>query len=289
VAFLPDGSGLVSGGEDATVLRWRFGDGGVEGPELLGDAGGPVDGLAVSPDGKRLASAGRTGVWLWDLTKDPPEKAALPGDGGPFRGAAFVAGGKALLVYGKAAAVLWDVTKDPPEKTAVLTADADELLCVAASPDGKALAAGGKDGSVRLWRMEEGGWAARPPMHGHTGPVAAVAFTPNGRAVLSGGQDRMLRRWDAAEGRAAAEPVVGFVPAEVRDLAVSPDGKTLAVLDAGNRLTWWDVAARVKRGEVTSPLRLYAPAFAPDGRHVAAGAEDGTVSVFRVAPPPAER
>ena len=65
---------------------------------------------------------------------------------------------------------------------------------VAFSPDGQALASGGRDGQVRVWDLTAAGSSLR--LDGHADWVRAVAFSPDGKWLFSGGWDGRLLRWD---------------------------------------------------------------------------------------------
>jgi WD40 repeat protein len=69
---------------------------------------------------------------------------------------------------------------------------------VALAGDGRLLASGGDDGTVRL--SETPGGQPLAILRGHTGPVQVVALAGDGRLVASGGVDGTIRLWDAASG-----------------------------------------------------------------------------------------
>lgn len=64
---------------------------------------------------------------------------------------------------------------------------------MAYSPDGKWIASGSGDETVKLWDPSSG----RPllTLHGHTAPVASVAFSPDGKRLASGSWDATVRIW----------------------------------------------------------------------------------------------
>ncbi|KIM20489.1 hypothetical protein M408DRAFT_81907, partial [Serendipita vermifera MAFF 305830] len=76
------------------------------------------------------------------------------------------------------------------------------------SLDGKRIASGSEDETIRVWDAETGEVVAGP-LQGHTGWVLSVAFSPDGRRIVSGSLDRTIRVWDAETGEVVAGPLQG--------------------------------------------------------------------------------
>ena len=67
---------------------------------------------------------------------------------------------------------------------------------VAFSPDGRHIASGSIDRTIRVWDAWTGAQVCNP-LQGHTDSVHSVAFSPDGRYIVSGSSDRTIRVWDA--------------------------------------------------------------------------------------------
>ncbi|MFE3142548.1 hypothetical protein [Streptomyces scopuliridis] len=161
-----------------------------------------------------------------------------------------------------------------------------EVCALAVSPDGRTLATGSDDFTVRLWDISD---PTRPkplgePLAGFGNAVCALDFSPNGRTLATGGFDRAVRLWnvsDPGHPEPIGSPLPGYdkTTGSVRAVAFSPDGRTLAtgsypssgvapITDPGLRL--WDVSDPARPGLLSRTVDDAAfvdhLAFAPDGR-----------------------
>jgi cytochrome c len=243
VAALPDGR-WITAGEEGRIAVWKT-DGSM--PDTVFEAHrGPVVALAVSPDGRMLASAS------WDGTaRLTPlaggEGRSLVGHQGNVNGVGFFSDGTVVTGGYDAALRFWSPSGTPSVSVTVaspiyaLTISRDvvaaagsdgivrfiardgrlagevetqplPVIALAASPDGRRIAAAHIRGSVSLIDVETR--KVTKTLVGPGLPVWSVAFTPDGGGLLTGGGDRIVRRWNSATGEHVG-PVVPTVEGDV--------------------------------------------------------------------------
>ncbi len=70
---------------------------------------------------------------------------------------------------------------------------------MAFSPDGRWLATGGEENTVKIWDVQTG--RELRPLRGHTNDIYAVTISPDGRWIASGGEDSTVKVWDSRTGQ----------------------------------------------------------------------------------------
>ena len=326
VAFSPDGQSLAAGITGSGVLVWNLASrtvtASVPQPQAVtsvswdgagrvaaGTAGGAVglitlpapvlaagtapDSVSYSPDGTLLAVGGHS-VQLWN-TASHTAAATYSLPAGVHAGAtAFSASGVvAAALSNGTVALLTGPALTPAGSPLTVTGARAAADAVAFSRDGKLLAAGAADGTVRLYDVSDPAHPVQLATASTPGPAATgLAFAPDGSAVAVAGAGGTVQLWRVS---GQSLTVAGTVPGAAAGggqtgLAFSPDGQTLAVSGAGDTVLLWDVADPAHPAALGMPLNgLPAPVrslvFSPDGASLAAGAADGSVWLWHVSAP----
>ncbi len=303
VGFTPDGNSIISGDATGRLSTWDL----LSGQETFSQQvhTGPINAMAVSRDGKMLASAGTDKtIRLWRVSTNGDRQTwtvqrTFEGQTEPVSAVAFSPDGTTLASGSWDRTVrIWDLatgqerTRLPDMMDAYGTKatlgfekrvhpDAKKwgIASVAFSPDGKMLGAA-RGPLLQTWDLDTG--QARYWRIADEQGVKAVAFSPDSKTIASGGFSRIIKLWAAATG--GEQKTIELATDEIATLAFAPGGKVLALgshegsvkvrdLESGKELSYGNVG----------PVR--GVAFSPDGKQVASASEDGSIKIYDVSAP----
>lgn len=203
LVFSPDGTTLASGSKDNTVKLLNLK---TQEIKTLKKHEAAVTTVVFSPDGKTLASGSQdSSVILWDLDGKPLHK--LPEN----------------------------INPDSKTSNSDIDKEKDAITSVVFSSDGKTLASGSEDKTIKLWGLDG---KLLKTLTGHKAVVTSVIFSPNGKNLASASEDNTIKIWNLSGKEAIT--LIGH-EAVVKSIAFSPDGYTLASASADNKVMLWDL------------------------------------------------
>ncbi|CAE6457339.1 unnamed protein product, partial [Rhizoctonia solani] len=163
------------------------------------------------------------------------------------------------------------------------------VTSVAYSPDGKSVASGSRDNTIRIWDAQSPSLIGEP-LTGHSDSIYSVSYSPLGNVIASGSDDKTIRIWDVNTHRRLGNPIKG--DHWFYSVAFSPDAKLIASGCGGYSspgpsacsVQLWDVqnmtsAANPFKGHIKL---VNSVKFSPDGTRVVSGSNDNTIRVWDV-------
>ena len=251
--------------------------------------GGPV-GVAVSPDGTRLAClAGEGGKQLsvFDATSGKPTAICKGRTDGVWTYAFSPDGTRLSSGSEDGTACVWDAANGT--LMATCSGHTSTVQSATFSADGTRLLTASADGTVRQWDARTGR-EVEPPYDRHGANLYSAAYSPDGQWVASAGEDRTIRVWRSRDRQDVA--VLHGHTGTVCEVSFAPSGRRLAsrsirfgpISRRDDTVRVWDAdpdaTLPVLRGHTKA---VYPVAYSPDGRWLASGSWDKTVRLWDAA------
>jgi hypothetical protein len=297
MAFTPDNKQLVAGGHHELTV-WEAATGKLL--KRIHTRAERAYAMVFLPDGKLAVAGGRPGqegdVRIFDIS---------------------VAGKKEGDVE------ILDGVNDTKVMTKQLLDTDDSVLCLAVSVDGKRIACGGCDRTVRVWEYPSG--KLEQSIENHADWVLGVIFAPDGKHLLTCSRDKTAKVWDLsakesvltfpdhqnavfgvgvkkdskagfsagldknvrmwnATGEGKQIRVVGNHGDEILKMVQHPKEPIMVTTSADKTVKVWNPETGANTKTLTGLTdHVFAAAISPDGKQVAAGGYDGEVRVWNVA------
>jgi WD40 repeat protein len=181
----------------------------------------------------------------------------------------------------------------------ILKGHIGSVNCCTFSPNGKILASGSQDQTVRLWNTETG--KEKLVLKGHTDGVTFCAFSPDSETIASTsgnrkvwlpstsgfipryslGGDTCIRLWDVQTGKEKAV-LKGHING-VECCAFSPDGRTLISASEDKTVKLWDIQTGKEKVVLAGHTNFVESCvFSPNGKTIASASWDKTIRIWDV-------
>ena len=211
-------------------------------------------GTSISPNSKYFAATSSTErLLVWG-----PENSIIPrelgvADAGVYGATAFSPDSTRIVSAGH---VLRVVELESGKEQWVNPRDSYAYLAVAFRSDGKLLATGSQDTSIRLWEAETGKEISI--LRGHKSYVSELAFSPDGKKMVSWAEDGELLLWELS----VAAPTHKLLGNTKGGASFSPNGSWIVSGQSNKTIQFWDATT----GEKAQVLSTVGVATSPSPR-----------------------
>ena len=253
-------------------------------------------GLEYSPDGRRWTSFLPGALWpegaavlvRFDSQTGEPRFGPVPVNRAGATSLMITSDGRRLVAVGEEETIVRDAKNlRPLQRWPVGGHDVSQFWPTALAPDDRTVAIGVGDGSVRFLDLDTG--EQRRALGRHVAEVFGARFTPDGHTLVTTGADSDVILWDVQQ--AAARETLSGQAGRVLSPQITRDGRTLYTAGPGGAVFIWDLVGTRRLGRpfstgapspnrsVFEPLSPASLALSSDGRLIARGQDDGTISI----------
>ncbi len=236
-----------------------------------------VNPVAISPDGKTLATGGKDGeISLWNLQTGKLAN-TLKSHSSAVDVLAFSQNGQ-ILASGSAdeSIKIWNLQTGQQIRT--FSGRSKGISSLAISPDSQSLVSGDRVGTIEIWNLGTG-----EPINffeGHAILVTSLAISPDGQTLVSSSQDNTIKLWELKTGK-LIHTLTAADSHHFFSVAISPNGEKIASGSWDGAIRLWDLRA----GKLIESLRVgSAPidsiVFRPNGQTLVSGGEDGAIRLW---------
>ncbi len=285
-AFSPDGSHVVTLGEDNAAILWDT----ARGEEVLRvDPGLVTFGrVAFSPDGGEFATCGSEGlVKIWSAETGALSE-TLKSERGEALAVSYTPDGKRIVGgLGGGAIQVWNRESMRTER--LCDTGGAAVQSVVTNAAGTIVAAGCSNGAILTFNVTTGETVSEilaHPINLHKGVlgVTDVAFRPNHDQIASCGCDDTAKLWDLNTGQ-LLQTFHGHGQ-KVWTVSFTPDGRTLATSSSDGEVKTWDPDSGVERTRAIGLNEgIVCARYSSDGRHLVTAGDNPVVRIWNEAEP----
>ncbi len=239
---------------------------------------GPVNDVAITPDGRRAVSAsGDHTLKVWNL-ETGRDLCTLEGHSKSVFGVAITPDARcAVSASGDHTLKVWDL--EVGRELCTLEGHSGWVSRVAITPDGRRAVSASEDRTLKVWDLQSGSDVRT--LKGHSRWVSSVAITPDGHRAVSASEDNTLRLWDLETGQ-ELRTFEGHL-GKVLGVAMTAHGMRAVSASADKRIKVWDL----QTGRDLCTLEGHSGAvtgvaITPDAGRALSASEDKTVKVWDV-------
>jgi WD40 repeat protein/DNA-binding SARP family transcriptional activator len=282
-SFSPDGEHLAIASFSRPVVVVVDPTSGAEVFTLAGH-GGPIRGVAWSPDGRWIATSSEDGsARIWDADTGTL-RFTLSGHRAFVEDVAWSPDSDRLVTGSDdGTAKVWRITEGGPLELLSLSAQDTRsgVRGVAFSPSGDRVMTGDQlITAVKVWDVSSSGdaeWANLPAVPLFAG---SAEFTPDGGGLVASAEDASATVWNPATGSKLA--TLGADGASAEQIDVSSDGELVATVSADGSADVWDAATGNEVFSIRSGAEVSDLAWSPDGSVLATASVDGDTGLVTI-------